>query len=272
MRLLKLIALMLAIALVGAACSRLTFVKPKAGRGSYRQVAPEYNFGDDTAGKQRMATSDHLALAENGLRSGRLDAAEANANAALKGDPKSWGAFTLLGAIEDQRGHAAQAGGYYAKAAAVAPTNGDVLNNYGAWLCDNGRGAESLQWFDRALADPTYRSPASALANSGSCALHAGQAAKADQNLQQALALDPVNPVALAAMAEVQYRGGHYLEARAFSERRLSAAPASPEVLQLASQIEDKLGDSAAAARYVQRSRTEFPQARNAQPGESSQP
>ena len=78
--------------------------------------------------------------------------------------------------------------------------------------------------------------------------------------------------VALAAMAEEAMRQGNYLDARAFSERRLAAAPATPTALELASRIEDKLGDSVAAARYVQRLKTEFPQAGNAFPGESSTP
>ncbi len=75
-----------------------------------------------------------------------------------------------------------------------------------------------------------------------------------------------------AAMADSEYRAGHYFEARAFSERRLAAAPASPHVLQLASQIEQKLGDTAAAARYVQRIGAEFPeQGRDSRPGDGSQ-
>src|SRR3546814_6712665 len=70
-----------------------------------------------------------------------------------------------------------RAGGYYARAAELAPEQGTALNNYGAWLCGNGRAAESLAWIDRALADPIYRQRASALANAGSCALKAGQTA-----------------------------------------------------------------------------------------------
>src|SRR5690606_39991343 len=76
-----------------------------------------------------------------------------------------------------------------------------------------------------------------------------------------------LNSVALASMAEYQYRNGHYLDARAFSQRRLDAAPATPEVLLLASQIEEKMGDNAAAARYRQRLGREFPQAAQQNPG-----
>ena len=81
--------------------------------------------------------------------------------------------------------------------------------------------------FDRALADPGYPTPASALANAGACALKAGQADLASQYLGKALEIDPGNAVALEAMAESEFNAGHYMAARAFSERRLALAPAS---------------------------------------------
>ncbi|HVR80564.1 MAG TPA: type IV pilus biogenesis/stability protein PilW [Luteimonas sp.] len=255
-----------------AGCSRLTFVKPHLKRHGYRQVAPEYNIREDADSNRRIATMDRIALAQQHLRAGQLDQAETEAKAVLKADSKSADAHTLLAMIDEQRGHPEQAGAHYVKAVALEPTRGAVLNNYGAWLCGNGRAAESLALFDRALADPAYPSPAAALANAGSCALTVGQTARADRDLRNALSLDPGSPVALAAMADSEYRAGRYFQARAFSERRLAAAPATPQVLQLASQIEQKLGDTAAAARYVQRIGAEFPeQGRDTQPGDASQ-
>ncbi len=261
-----LVALAILVAVVG--CSRLTFVKPKF-KNNYHRTAPEYNVRDDPADAQRLMAIDRVSLAQQDLGAGQLDQAEMEARKALIANPKSADAYSLLGMIEEQRGHEAQAGGHYAKAVALAPTSGASLNNYGAWLCGSGQAAASLPYFDRALADPAYPTPAAALANAGTCALRAGQTERARGNLSQALALDPANPVGLAAMAESEYRAGHYLEARAFSERRLAVAPPSVQVLQLASQIEQKLGDTAAAARYVQRIGAEFPQTPAAPPGDS---
>ncbi len=265
------IALGVAVALLAGACSRLTFIRPSMGSGKYERTAPDYEFRDDPTTRQRTALRNHLALAGGAVRTGDLGQAEQEAQAALKIDPRSADAYTLLAVVADQRGDSGQAGGYYAKAAELAPAQGVALNNYGAWLCANGRAPESLAWFDRALQDAAYGERASALGNAGSCALAAGRTdAKVEDNLRQALSLDPVDATALAAMADYQYRAGRYLDARAFSERRLAAAPATPSVLLLASQIEDKLGDKAAAARYVQRLRAEFPQTGTVQPGESS--
>jgi type IV pilus assembly protein PilF len=271
MRLRDAIVAALVLSFVAAGCSRLTFVKPSLKRHNYQQVAPDYDIRDDPHDAQRIAAIDHVALAEQRLRAGQLDDAQSEAQAALKADPNSANAYLLLGMVAEQRGNPADAGARYAKAVALAPTQGNALNNYGAWLCGNGRAAESLALFDRALADPEYTTPAAALGNAGACALRAGQTDRAARYLGGALQLDPANPVALAAMAERQYRAGHYLEARAFSERRLAVAPASVKVLQLASQIEQKLGDTAAAARYVQQIEAEFPQSRPVSPGDASQ-
>ena len=265
----KAIALVVLTCLVASACSRLTFVRPKMERGEYTQVAPEYTVRQDPNEKKRVLAIERVGLAGQQLRAGRLDEAEAQAQDALKADPSSVDAYTLLAVIADQRGQSTQAGTLYAKASAMAPDSGAVQNNYGAWLCSNGRSAESLAYFDRALVDRRYPSPAAAMANSGSCALTAGQDARANQYLRRAIELDPDNPVALAALAQVSYKAGQYMDARAFSQRRLAAAPASPDVLLLASQIEQKLGDTAAAAGYVQRIRTEFPQARTTASGDA---
>jgi type IV pilus assembly protein PilF len=71
--------------------------------------------------------------------------------------------------------------------------------------------------------------------------------------------VDPANVVALSAMAEREFRAGRAFEARAFSERRLAAGAPDRRALELASQIEEKLGDKVAAAKYVRRIMVEFP-------------
>lgn len=263
--------LVLAALAATAGCSRVSFIKPSAARGDSEQVAPVYDFSESRRGGNdagRLRT--HLLRGEQALRQGQTDEAAEEARKALRIDDKDALAHTLMALVLDRQGRAADAGGHYARAAELAPASGAALNNYGSWMCLNGRAAESLLWFDRALADRSYASPASALANAGACAEEGGQPERAERDLRAALQLDPVNAVALDALARHLYRRGEFFEARAFSQRRLEAGPATPATLLLASQIEDKLGDKAAAARYVQRLRTEFPQAQAVLPGDSS--
>lgn len=270
----KALCLLLITILLVTACSSLPFVgtKSRMEQLSGERVAPTYSVGDSPEVKRRQTVQTLLARAVQRLQSGQPDAAEKDARAALKLDANSADAVTILAVVEDQRGHAAVAGQHYRRAAELAPGQGAAQNNYGAWLCANGFAAESLVWFDRATRAPGYATPAEAMANAGSCALKTGQNDRAADDLRQALALEPANPVALEAMAELEFNRQQYMSARAFVERRLAAAPATPAVLKLASQIEDRLGDKAAASRYVQRIRAEFPDARDVTTGGNAGP
>lgn len=264
--------LLLVPALLVTGCSRLTFVKPKMERKDGEQIAQEYIVRDSPEVKRRQAVNAALTRSMQRLQAGDLDTAEKEARAALKLSPDSVDALTMLAVIEDRRGRGEQAGQLYKRAAELAPQQGMVQNNYGTWLCRSGYAAESLVWFDRAVRAPDYRTPEAALANAGECALKTGQTERAERDLRQALSLDAGNPTALGALAELEFRRRDYLRARAFVERRLAAAPASAGVLKLASQIEERLGDKAAAGRYVQQLRAEFPDALNVSTGGSAGP
>lgn len=238
----------------------------KAGKiKSVEQVAPSYDFRDSAATQNRIALEQRLGLANNRLQSGDYAGAERQVREVLKKTPNSVDALMFLGVIQQGQGNPA-AGETYRRTTELAPQRGDVLNNYGAWLCANGQAAESLAWFDRAVQDQGY-APASALANAGGCALQAGQAERAERDLRKALELEPANAYALESKARLQAAQKSFFEARAFIERRLAAAPASASVLQLAIQIEQGLGDKVAAGRYQQRLVKEFPDAATATPG-----
>ena len=223
-------------------------------------IAPVYTVRDAPGVRRQFRYEDLLALAARDLEVGSLDEAERKVREALKIDGNGVDALMLMASVDDRRGRTAQAGEGFRRAAERAPERGDVLSNYGAWLCQQGRPAESLAWFDRALQAPGYATPAATQANAGGCALDAGQLERAERDLRAALATAPGDPVALEAMAQLSFRRGQFLEARAFAERRMAAAPATRSVLQLASQIEARLGDQAASDRYLQRIRQEFPQ------------
>ncbi|KAF1017477.1 MAG: Beta-barrel assembly-enhancing protease [Stenotrophomonas maltophilia] len=214
-------------------------------------TAPEYVVRDSAQVRRQVQFQNALSLAGSDLQDGRLDSAEKRAREAARLDAGAPDAWVLLAGVADRRGQTAQAGELFRKAAELGPQRGDVLNNYGAWLCQQGRQAESLAWFDRALTAPGYATPELAQANAGSCALEAGQTVRGERDLRAALQRAPANPVALEAMAQLSVSRSQFLEARAFVERRLSAAPATRSVLQFASQIEVRLGDQAAADRYL---------------------
>ncbi|WP_133478392.1 tetratricopeptide repeat protein [Cognatilysobacter segetis] len=240
-----------------SACSRLSFIRPSYDRGRYEQVAHEVHIDPRSNGRDTAFTM--VQVAQSRLLGGDAQAAATAAERALKADASSADAHSLLALSLDALGRYAEAGAHHRRAAELAPARGALLNNYGIWLCSNGKAAESLDWFTRAVAAPGYETPDAALANEAACAAQIGQGPRAEAAARRALAIAPSNALALTVLARTALAGGRGLEARAFIERRLAAAPADPDALQLASQIEKSLGDTAAAARYVERLRTEFP-------------
>lgn len=263
----ELLLIACATVVLAGGCSKMPFQTKRDIPASADRVG-DYVVSDSDATRKRLLAQDRLNLASQRLRAGDLATAEREVKEVLKKDANSVDGNTLMAVIQDERGETVRSGTYYKRAAELAPNQGSALNNYGAWLCGNGFPAEALVWFDRALAAPGYRNPESALANAGGCALKTGQFDRAERDLRQALSLAPQNAYALASMAESQYRQNRYFEARAFTERRLAAAPATAAVLQRAADIEEKLGDRTAASRYVQRLRAEFPDVVAANPGD----
>lgn len=235
-------------------CNRLDFVKTDPRRRGFDRTAPEVEIR-----RQQPDSTALVQRGQNSLLAGDLDAADDSARKAARIDPRSAPAQTLLALVADRRGQSAKAGEHYRRALDLAPNTGVMLNNYAVWLCSGGRAAEAMPLFERAAAAPGYATPGAALANAGVCADEGGMPEQSEQLLRQALAVDPANTVALAAMAEREFRAGRAFEARAFAERRLAAGPADRRALEIASQIEEKLGDKVAAAKYVQRIRVEFP-------------
>jgi type IV pilus assembly protein PilF len=250
--------LMLAVVLV-AGCREPAYVRTSVeGQREFTRTATEVHVSDKRRGTSAQ-TQRNLALAQEALAKGDLASAQRAAGDVLKQEPDSIDGHTVMATALSRKGDASGAGEHFRKAVELAPGNPHVLNNYGLWTCGQGKARESLAFFDQALK--AAREQPTILANAGVCASQAGDEARAERDLRRAVALDPVNAKALGALARREFRAGNAFEARAFSERRLGAAPADPQALLLASQIEEKLGDRTAAARYVARLKMEFPSA-----------
>jgi len=218
--------------------------------------------GGSSPGSQAAMTNKGVAnlnLAQNYLAAGRLEYALDRANRALRSDPNSADVQVVLGMIRERLGDSSRAGEHFARAAKLDPDSGHVLNVHAVWLCERGRAAEADAAFSRAVKDPFYKSRDQAYFNAGKCALLAGQLDVAERHLRQGLEVAPESPGLLAKMAELQFRQGNYMNARAFYQRRESLGSLSAELLDLASRIEQGAGDTAAAGRYRQRLQDQFP-------------
>ncbi|MEO8001227.1 MAG: hypothetical protein ABI644_05080, partial [Arenimonas sp.] len=86
-------------------------------------------------------------------------AAMKQAEAAIKSDPKSGIPLMIKGFILDRENDSKKASSIYAKAASLSPSNGYVLNAYGAHLCEKGQFELADSFFLRAAMDSNYPLP-----------------------------------------------------------------------------------------------------------------
>ena len=249
----------IACLLLAGGCSRLTFVKPDLGKMEVEQVRQPVYARDSSAVKARASAQQLVATASASLQEGDLAGAQKNARAALKADPQSIDAHTLMGVIAEQQGRASEAGDWLKKAAQLSQGRPAEAANYGAWLCSNGNAVGSLEYFDYAAKGQAGVDRAASLANAGACALGAGLEARAETYLNQAIEYDPGSALALESLASLSLKRGRAMDARAYIERRLEITPVSASALATAAETESRLGDQRAAALYQQRLRNEFP-------------
>ena len=196
--------------------------------------------------------SRRFTEASRAYANAQWDVAERLAKRAVAFDRDQPDGLTLLAAVYSAQGRHELAGQTYQAALVLAPRRGDLLNNYGSWLCLHGQPAEALVLFERAAAHGGA-SAGDLHVNAGICAQRSGQWQRALDDLRQALEFYPEHAGALESMASVQLERGNPMAARAFYQRRLGAAPATASVLQLAIKVEEQLGDKAAAEHYKSR-------------------
>lgn len=213
-------------------------------------LAACYSIPDRSDEENRKAAETNTALGRQYMERGDYEIALEKLKRAIAYDKTYAPAHSMLAILYETIGDSAAAGDEYRKALQFDPTDGDVNNNYGAYLCGTGKRREALPYFETAIRDPFYNTPEIALSNAGSCALAAGDLDKAETFLRQSLGYDDKLATALLPMAEVSYKKQSYLRARAFLQRFEAVSPATEESLSLGYAIESQLGDEAAAERY----------------------
>ncbi len=214
---------------------------------------------DDKASARASAAGTNVQLGQGYMEQGRLELAMEKLTRAIETDPKSTSAHTVIAVLYERISDPVNARIHYKRASELSPRAGDVLNNYGTFLCKQGEYPAADQLFVRALADPFYKTPAVAHANRGACAASSGDLQVAEDSLRRAVQLSPNNPDALFSMARVSYLKGDYMNARAFVQRYESTGRAAVDGLLLGYEVEQKLGNVRGANEYRQRLLVQFP-------------
>lgn len=214
-----------------------------------------------TAEQATDAARIHTELAQNYLSHGDLQGALGKLKKALAFDPNYAPARTVIAVVYERINDMKAADLNYRKAVELEPEKGGPNNNLGAFLCRQGNYAESEQYFQKAVADPFYRTPDVALTNAGICQEKGHSQAGAEADFRKALQHNPGNSEALYQLAKLLYLRHDAFRARAFIQRFDALGKPSPAALRLGYLIETRLGAKDAAQSYRQRLQTLYPDA-----------
>ncbi len=204
----------------------------------------ELTTASDQSGSQRRAQI-RLQLAVDYYQQHQLPVALDEIKQALQADPNLADAYSVRALIYMDMGETRLADDNFSRAIKLSPGNPDFANNYGWFLCQNERAAESIAYFDAALKNRSYQYPSKASNNAGLCSLKLKNEVAAERYFKQAFQFDPGNASAAYNLGKLHYDRREYERAQFYLSRLIKADEFGVDVLWLAIKTEHKLGDRA---------------------------
>ncbi|EOB4973112.1 type IV pilus biogenesis/stability protein PilW [Vibrio fluvialis] len=198
-----------------------------------------------------MAES-RIALGLGYLENGSMIKARENLEKAMQHAPHYYRSQLSMAHYFETVGETDSARDTYREALRDHPKNGNVLNNYGTFLCKHGEYQQADKYFNRAVEQPYYYLISASYENAAFCSLKSGDPEKAAYYFKRAVDHDPTRVRSLLQLAKLEIERGDYTEARiklmAFHQR-YGYQKAS---LQLLIELEEKAGNKALEKKYQQ--------------------
>ncbi len=193
------------------------------------------------------------------MREGDNELALNKLEKALAANPRVAETHNAIAVLYNLLGETQKAEVHYKTAIGLDPKNISTLNNYGLFLCQQGRYKQGQEKFEEAFSNPLNRAPANALTNAGTCAQQAKDPAHAEQYFRSALQIAPKLAPALLRMAQLSFDQQRFLEARGYFQRYLETDVQSAQTLWLGIRIEHGIDDRNASASYALELKNKFP-------------
>ena len=193
------------------------------------------------------------------LRQGNHEVALDKLKRALEHDSRQPDANHYIAVLYQRLGETKQADRHFRTALSVSDDNTSLYNNYGVFLCDEGRFKEAERYFLKVLEDPLYARPADVKENIGLCAYRDGDLPKAEKYLHEALEMDARRPAVLLGMAQIAFAQEQYPRAHSYLRDHLELARHTPESLWLGVQLARELGKRDEFASYSLLLKAQYP-------------
>ncbi len=198
-------------------------------------------------------------LGMNYLKLNNYDVARESFENALRIYPRYDRAHHAMGLLYAQTQKTELAMQSFDKAVRINPKNYIAVNDYGTYLCHNGRIDEGLEQLKRVQSSPANDVLTTTFLGLGLC-YHARRSDEfAKQFLRKSLETAPQLAQALLPLAEIYFREQDLLRARGFIERFFATGSINSRSLWLAARIEMQLGDRGTAELYITELRKRYP-------------
>lgn len=209
-------------------------------------------------GEAQTRAKAHTDLGAAYFGTGRVAIALEESNKALDADPNYAPAYNLRGSIHMYLLEHRQAEESFRKAMNLAPGDPETNNNYGWFLCTQGREKEGIEHLMTSVKNPLYATPTKPYTNAGLCSLRLKDDAAAEEYFKRAVVADGRNVQAMYHLADLNYKRGNYYDAQNLIKAVNDQQQPNAESLWLALRIERKLGDRVAEAKYASQLRRNF--------------
>lgn len=195
-----------------------------------------------------QAAQADVQLALNYLQAKQYPQAKAKLLEAIKLAPSLPSAHYTMGYYLQVVGETKKAKEEYLKALQLAPNDPKVLNGYGIFLCNTQDYQNGINYFLKAIAQPSFTNPGVAYQNAALCALKIPDNAQAMQYFQQAINEDPTLSTSYLQLAQLQFNAGQYQQAQANLDQYNTMAKPTVTSMQLAIALAKQAGDQNKAA------------------------
>ena len=212
--------------------------------------------------ESRKRARIRIELATGYFDQGQTSVALDQIKQAVIADPNFGPAYSLRGLVYMRLNDAALAEESFKRALQINPRDPDTLHNYGYFTCQQGRHAEAVQFFNRALTSPLYGGQAKTLMMLGTCQLRMGQANEAEGSFSRAYELDPANPYVGFNLASLEFRRGEMTKAQFVIRRINNSEQANAETLWLGIKIERQLNNAQVVEQLAQQLQRRFPRSK----------
>lgn len=197
-----------------------------------------------------MAES-RIALGLGYLEGGNMIRAHDNLQQALSHAPQYYRAQLSMAHYYETVGEDAKAEDMYKRSLRQHTKNGNVLNNYGTFLCKRGDFQQADQMFNRAIEQPYYYLIPASYENAAFCALKSQDKDKAKYYFTRAIDHDPHRPKSILQLAKLEIESGNFTDARIRLMRFNQMYGVKKPSLQLMIELERAAGNEALEQKYV---------------------